>query len=345
MGVYVRRSKSFGLLRLNASKSGLGFSVGVKGARVGMTPHGQKYVRGGRDGVYFRKTLGTAAGGSRTRQSGGSSSAALAPAHEPVMHSTVGASAETLAKSGEAGSYVAQFRKTHRARKAVFLLALLSLSLVAVSVAFVAVPVLLLVVSRSLKTKLTYKMDATSTERYGVLVSAYAGILASKGAWLVSGEGNNDAFKARRSGGASINLSTEKVSASLKGPKTVKLNVKPPTLSTGSQTVAFLPDQLLVKHRAHYATIPYSDLSVSTSTERMIAASAPSDAKLVDRTWEKVNKDGSPDKRFANNRQLGVYEFEHLSLSSAQGLRLEFQFSKPGCAEQFAEALHARGSH
>ena len=38
MGWSFRRSKSFGLFRLNFSKSGVGFSVGVKGARIGAMP-------------------------------------------------------------------------------------------------------------------------------------------------------------------------------------------------------------------------------------------------------------------------------------------------------------------
>ena len=47
MGWSFRRSKSFGLFRFNYSKSGLGFSFGVPGARVGVNAKGKKYVRGG----------------------------------------------------------------------------------------------------------------------------------------------------------------------------------------------------------------------------------------------------------------------------------------------------------
>ena len=56
-GLYLRRAVSIGPVRLNASKSGLGGSVGVKGARVGRRPDGSMYVHGGRGGVYGRKEL------------------------------------------------------------------------------------------------------------------------------------------------------------------------------------------------------------------------------------------------------------------------------------------------
>src|SRR5476651_796133 len=51
MGWSFRRSKSFGLFRLNFSKSGIGFSFGVPGARVGVNSKGKKYVRGGIPGT------------------------------------------------------------------------------------------------------------------------------------------------------------------------------------------------------------------------------------------------------------------------------------------------------
>ncbi len=57
MGWYIRKSVSFGPLRLNLSKSGIGYSVGVKGARIGTGPKGS-YVHLGRGGVYYRESLG-----------------------------------------------------------------------------------------------------------------------------------------------------------------------------------------------------------------------------------------------------------------------------------------------
>ena len=58
MAWYLRKSFTIGPLRLNLSKGGLGYSVGVKGARVGIKPSGHTYVHGGRYGLYFRRSLG-----------------------------------------------------------------------------------------------------------------------------------------------------------------------------------------------------------------------------------------------------------------------------------------------
>lgn len=57
MGWYLRKSVKVGpFLRLNLSKSGVGASVGVKGARVGSGPGGN-YVHLGRNGIYYRANL------------------------------------------------------------------------------------------------------------------------------------------------------------------------------------------------------------------------------------------------------------------------------------------------
>jgi hypothetical protein len=42
---------------MNLSKSGLGISTGIKGARLGVDAEGRKYVHFGRGGLYYRKTL------------------------------------------------------------------------------------------------------------------------------------------------------------------------------------------------------------------------------------------------------------------------------------------------
>src|SRR5687767_12322110 len=74
MGIYLRKALSFGPLRLNLSRSGLGASFGVKGARVGAGPRGM-YVHAGRGGLYYRQSLS-----SGFRSSGGTAPSLPIPA-------------------------------------------------------------------------------------------------------------------------------------------------------------------------------------------------------------------------------------------------------------------------
>jgi hypothetical protein len=63
----------------------------------------------------------------------------------------------------------------------------------------------------------------------------------------------------------------------------------------------------------------------------------PSDAVVVEYTWKKCNKDGSPDRRFANNYRIPVAGYGAIGLKSANGLNKEYQFSSFEKAERFAE--------
>jgi hypothetical protein len=56
MAIYLKKSFKFGPFKINLSKSGVGFSTGVKGARISKGPRGT-FVNIGKNGVYYRKSL------------------------------------------------------------------------------------------------------------------------------------------------------------------------------------------------------------------------------------------------------------------------------------------------
>jgi len=59
MGWSFRKSFSFGPLRVNLSKSGVGFSFGMPGLRAGVSSRGRKYVSAGIPGTgvrYYKST-------------------------------------------------------------------------------------------------------------------------------------------------------------------------------------------------------------------------------------------------------------------------------------------------
>lgn len=60
MGWSFRKSTSFGPFRVNFSKSGLGLSFGIKGARISVSKRGT-YVNLGANGIYYRQRLDTRA--------------------------------------------------------------------------------------------------------------------------------------------------------------------------------------------------------------------------------------------------------------------------------------------
>ena len=57
MGFSFRKSIDLGLVRINFSKSGVGFSFGVPGARIVKPARGKNYISIGKFGLFFRKII------------------------------------------------------------------------------------------------------------------------------------------------------------------------------------------------------------------------------------------------------------------------------------------------
>jgi len=62
---------------------------------------------------------------------------------------------------------------------------------------------------------------------------------------------------------------------------------------------------------------------------------------LIGYTWKKANKDGSPDRRFANNYQIPILAYGGIRLTSKSGLNEEYLISNAATAQGFAQAWAA----
>jgi hypothetical protein len=65
----------------------------------------------------------------------------------------------------------------------------------------------------------------------------------------------------------------------------------------------------------------------------------PADAQVVGQAWLKANRDGSPDKRFAGNRQIPICLYGNITFRSPGGLWEEYQFSNARAAATFADSF------
>lgn len=86
-----------------------------------------------------------------------------------------------------------------------------------------------------------------------------------------------------------------------------------------------------------FAMINLRDLQVAYSPHNFIEHErVPKDATVVGHTWSKVNKDGSPDRRFRNNYQIPICVYGKLVFASGSGVTEEYQVSQAQAAEAFA---------
>lgn len=107
----------------------------------------------------------------------------------------------------------------------------------------------------------------------------------------------------------------------------------------------FFPDRIFVEQDGRYGAVPYESLSVECFASRFIEDGVvPRDAQVVGHTWKYVRRDGGPDRRFSNNRQLPIASYAHVEIRSQSGLNLHLQLSSIPFAEAFSQPFRRTGT-
>jgi len=88
--------------------------------------------------------------------------------------------------------------------------------------------------------------------------------------------------------------------------------------------------------------VSYPNLNISVESTRFIEdGSVPRDARVVDRTWQYVNKRGGPDNRFKDNRELPIVLYEDIHFTSNTGLNERIEISRVGNGDNFEGSISA----
>jgi len=83
-----------------------------------------------------------------------------------------------------------------------------------------------------------------------------------------------------------------------------------------------------------------TELEIAYEATQFIESEAiPSDGTKVGEVWEKSNKDGSRDKRYAENRQFPLMKYGEMTFSSGSGIYEKYMFSDARRAEDFFDAI------
>lgn len=356
VGFYLRKSIRVGPFRFNLSNGGIGVSAGVPGFRIGMGPRGN-YVRMGAGGIYYRATFPASTRPRSAIQQTPEPSPHFEPSpipsgtHDPLAEIESGNVAQ-MVDSSSTGLLEELNRKQRAVRFGPVALVLLVVAmwyvnaqhwpqwaLILVGIVGVAVVVgayLYDVLHKSVV--LFYEFDARMEKAYGELHEAASRLAACSGVWHIeaSGKVRNRKYHA----GASELVSRKRTIIRPAAPPFVKTNVRTISLKVGRQTLHFFPDRVLVYDGSGVGAVSYGNLTVAVNPSRFIEdGSVPSDAEVVDYTWQFVNKKGGPDRRFKNNRRLAVCLYDEVRFMSATGLNELIQFSKRGAAAHFAGVI------
>jgi len=100
----------------------------------------------------------------------------------------------------------------------------------------------------------------------------------------------------------------------------------------------FYPNFIVMKGEKDFGVIGLKELEFDfVNTNFIEEEKIPNDTEIIDYTWLKVNKNGTPDKRFRDNRQIPIVKYGTITLHTETGVNEEYQFSNYETSRLFAE--------
>ena len=332
MGFRYRKSiRLGGGFRVNLSTKGIGYSWGVKGYRVTKTADGRtrQTVSVPGTGISYVDEHGPRRGSSGT-------AAQVEPVDPYAGYTDVeqvkSADINTLSSDAYA-ELIKQVTKIKTVQGFAIILTLLS-AVVAQWFFYlcVAACIALFVIYRC---DVEYEFDDTEQAKWDKLSAAWRAVASSQSLQEITTYAN--AKNAKTNAGIKRSIETTKMSAGGKLPWYLRTNIKPVIFSFRECRLAIMPDRILIIGKKKLGALDYSDVKIEISAIGFLEQGpAPKDSEFVQYVWGYANKDGSPDKRYANNKQFPIYKYGRIEITSPDGLNIKFMCSN----EKASDALY-----
>lgn len=187
-----------------------------------------------------------------------------------------------------------------------------------------------------------FEMTAAAQTRYADLTSAFEALTRAMAIWDVTS--TRDIDRQRTRSAASEEVSRRPVTIGTTTLPIVKSRY--PAMRFGNangEEFHILPSVVIVgRPNATFAILDLRALSLEYGHTLFVEHSAvPADAELAEYTWEKVNRNGQPDRRFKENRQIPVMRYGRIAWSSTTGINEEYLASSGAAVEAFGRAFVA----
>jgi hypothetical protein len=183
-----------------------------------------------------------------------------------------------------------------------------------------------------------YDLDDDARTAFSELNDAVDALGRAAGLWHINARG--DVHDPKYHAGAGHLVRRKGIAIREREPPFVRTNIAIHHVPTATGSLYFTPDTILYYTRDGVGAVSYENLRLAVGATRFIEeGSVPRDARIVDQTWRYVNKKGGPDRRFKDNRELPVCEYEEVHLGSSSGLNELFQVSRTGLGEGVRRAV------
>lgn len=327
MGFRYRKSINLGGgFRINLSKSGVGYSWGVKGYRVTKTAKGTTRTTASIPGTGISYVQETGANKDRHEQS-----ARLNDSNYYDTKNIVNNVATAMVSEGMEDMLASASKSLKIDRFSTIGLWVTIIWGLGLPIMFVAA-VVFLAVKIYVRTygmiDLDYCIDTDQQSTIDKRMKPMVSVASCSKVWRIVQ--TSKVFNTKYSAGAGSMVNRTTCKASTQAPFPFRANLQVASFKSGKETLLFLPDKLFIIQGSKIGALSYSDIFSKAHTTRFVESeSVPGDTQVVGHTWRYVNKSGGPDRRFNNNRRLPICLYGELELSSTSGLNTVIMFSNP----------------
>jgi hypothetical protein len=194
---------------------------------------------------------------------------------------------------------------------------------------------------KNFKLDVDFNMDQSILNDYIVLKNSFEKVTSSQKIWDITSAQAVDRVKTRSSAGTSITRipvifsmgSLEYINTKYEAFKFQNANGGDLYIYPG---FIVMPSE----HNTDFAIIDFRDVKLDHHGQRFVETDpVPNDAKIIDYTWQYVNKNGMPDKRYSYNPQIPIALYYEIELKSQKGLFESYHFSNADIAESFCVAF------
>lgn len=187
------------------------------------------------------------------------------------------------------------------------------------------------------KLQIDYTLDDDSLEQYNNRVDAWKLLKKSKQLWYID---KTATVNTKNYGGSSLAASMKPLKISTKKPYFMKTNMDIIQLSFKKGALIILPDRIVLMDSKNVGVAKHENISYEVEACRTVQhEKAPSDARKYGTTWEHVNKDGTPDARYKNNKAVDVYLYPVIRITSSEGLNVSLSCSSYAIGTRFEKAF------
>lgn len=331
MGLRFRKSIKLGCgVRINLSKSGIGYSIGGRGFRTTVNPKGRitNTVSAPGTGLSYR----TSFSGSSSSHSSSSSKTAKSNtdyAESAPLPNTVSADIGNF-QTAEYADLIAKINRIIFLRNFTVILAVIAIlcpSLLLSSstggslkpLAIIMTIILVIFVNACAVVDLDYDMDEETAGNYEGYYSMWKRISGSSVKQQIY---SADFSNKKISPGEYFRIQTKDVTFSNNLPSYLKTNVRVNVLKLYNETLCFLPDKILIIKSGKVGAINYDDVVMQYSNQKIVSAELLRTHDKIEEFYEYENKSGGPDMRYKNNPRLNVYLCGKISMKSESGLNV-----------------------